>query len=148
MIVQSAARLEVVCTPGTEGGWPTVWTERFHIAGSDRTPPFLPEVSFERFGWFASQLIRYHDEVERDNASNRLRAELAAKSNVDVDLINIDDNPNWRWGWKSLAPRHYTGCPLYAPLMIGVQEIVGERKNPVGFNVTQQAQTGDAERSG
>src|SRR5258707_13677577 len=91
-----------------------------------------PEVSFERFGWFASQLIGYHDEVERDESLQRLVAELAAEKAVDVDLVNIEDNPNWKWGWKSVAPRHYTECALYAPLMIGVQEIVGERKHP-GF---------------
>lgn len=94
-----------------------------------------PEVSYERFGWFAVQLIGYHDEVDRERGWKRLEAELAHKHNVDKEFIQIGDYPDWRWGWESLAPRHYTECPLYSPLTVGVSEIAEERKRPIGFKV-------------
>jgi hypothetical protein len=97
-----------------------------------------PELSFERFGWFACQLIGYHDEAAREEA-RKLAAELAAKNGVDEDLITIENSPDWRWSWESLVPRHYTECPLHAPLSIGVGEIVGERRGQIGFKIVQSA---------
>lgn len=94
-----------------------------------------PEVAYDRFGWFADHLIDYHDETDRERGWKRLAAQLAAKHNVEKEFINIDTHPDWRWGWESLSPLHYTECPLYSPLTSGISEIAGERKRPIGFNV-------------
>jgi hypothetical protein len=121
--------------------WPAVEDDFTSASsGGDRTPTdfstMCPEVSFERFGWFASQLIAYGDESEREAAHRRLAAKIE-----DIDIVGINPDTDWKWSWRSLSPCHYTECPLYAPLSIGIQGIVGKRKRPIGFTKTQQAST-------
>lgn len=68
---------------------------------------FCPEVTGERFGWFASSLARYTDERDADLAHRQLAE-------------NHADHNDYRWAWWWLGPMHYTECPLYAPLMKGL----------------------------
>lgn len=65
---------------------------------------FCPEVSFDRFGYFASYLHRYADELDVDAAHLRL-SESAAPRN------------HWGWAWSTVTATHYTECSVYSVLV-------------------------------
>lgn len=64
---------------------------------------FCPEVSFERFNYFASYLHRYSAEIDRDMAHQHLSSIGAARH-------------DWRWVWSTVLPTHYAECALYSVL--------------------------------
>jgi hypothetical protein len=64
---------------------------------------FCPEVAYDSFGFFASGLHDYPDEIDRDNAHRAVGREGA-------------DRSDWRWRWAALTPMHYAECPLYSAL--------------------------------
>lgn len=78
---------------------------------------FCPEVSYDRFGWFASHLACHVDKLDVDVAHTRLAKEGAEPG-------------DWRWTWALVTPLHYSECPLYSPLMLGIAEA---KKAPIGF---------------
>ncbi len=98
--------------------WPVVSEHASSITGSDDNwtgfHNFCPEVSFDIFGFFASYLHRFSDEVERDSR----HSELAN------DSTRVPHD--WRWSWQSIKPMHYTDCPLYAILNIRRTSMVDE----------------------
>lgn len=65
---------------------------------------FCPEVSYERFGYFATYLGRYSDELDHDLAHKKL-GEINAPSK------------DYRWAWSSMKPMHFTECPIYSVLI-------------------------------
>ena len=67
---------------------------------------FCPEVTYDRFGYFASHLADYADEIDRDFSHQRLG---------DAGVPSED----WRWRWSSVQPMHFTECPLYSVLVHG-----------------------------
>lgn len=87
--------------------WPSTDEQATSIMGKPGQPSiysnFCPEVAYERFGLFAVSLARYADEIDVDTAHARLGEERASQN-------------DWRWAWSSVAPMHYTECPLYSPL--------------------------------
>jgi len=87
--------------------WPSTREYATSISGSPGEPHifsnFCPEVSFDRFGYFASFLARYADEIDIGIASNKLGQERASAN-------------DWRWAWSGLSEVHYTQCPLYSIL--------------------------------
>lgn len=87
--------------------WPVTKEQATAIAGSEGRMKhfwnFCPEVAFERFGWFASHLDGYADEIDIDLAHSKLGKEGAGPA-------------DWRWIWANISPIHYSECPLYSPL--------------------------------
>ena len=88
--------------------WPSVHEQAASIMGPADDPRhllnFCPEVSYERFGLFATALHGYADEIDLDLAHSQLATEQAPAS-------------DWGWTWTTVKPMHYTDCPLYSPLM-------------------------------
>ena len=103
--------------------WPVVAEQATSVMGPANEPhifsKFCPEVSFDRFGWFASGLAYYADEIDSDAVHRRLSKENAVS----------DD---WRWIWSSVIPMHYADCPLYSPLLLGINDKKG--KSQIGFS--------------
>lgn len=89
--------------------WPRTDEQATSLFGDDLGNPsiycnFCPEVTFERFGYFATTLTKYADEIDVDSAHKRLVEEGAPS-----------DHPRWFWG--SCAGQHFTECPIYAVLL-------------------------------
>jgi hypothetical protein len=88
--------------------WPKTEEQETSISGPsghvNHFSNFCPEVTFERFGYFASYLSRYSDEIDQDIAHKRLGDGHAVPN-------------DWRWAWATLSPQHYTECPLYSVLV-------------------------------
>ena len=87
--------------------WPTTREYATSIFGSPGEPHifsnFCPEVTFDRFGYFASLLVRYADDIDSGIAHQTLGKERASAN-------------DWRWAWSALSEMHYTECPLYSIL--------------------------------
>lgn len=88
--------------------WPVTREQESAIAGPEGEYKhfwnFCPEVTFERFGLFASDLARYSDEIDIGVAHSQLSKESASSN-------------DWRWSWAHVAPMHYSACPLFSPLL-------------------------------
>lgn len=117
--------------------WPVTDEQATSIAGpNDRIKHFwnyCPEVSYERFGIFASHLNDYADDIDR----NHVHSELVRMK------MSADD---WRWRWANISPQHYTGCPLYSALKnseTGVQnmheDVVDFKPNVYGIGLNINA---------
>ena len=87
--------------------WPVVDEQATQTSrGGDRPHTFhnyCPEVLGQTFGYFATFLAPYADELDSEMASERLGKEGAAS-----------DDPRWRWSF--CTPQHFTDCPLYSCL--------------------------------
>lgn len=91
--------------------WPRAEEQATGIASTgDRTMRktvqfwnFCPEVTYERFGFFASYLGRYADELDLEQAHERL------------GTLGVPGS-DWRWAWASVSAMHYSECPLYSIL--------------------------------
>ncbi len=99
---------ELLTRWGKSDLWPVTREQATSTFGPEGHPKifsnFCPEVSFDRFGWFASYLSEYSDEIDFDAAHAILAREGTPRGDA-------------HWQWESLAPMHYTACPVYAPLM-------------------------------
>jgi hypothetical protein len=88
--------------------WPAIREQETSIFGPEGDPKlfrnFCPEVTFDRFGWFAAYLHHYTDEIDVGIAHARLGREGTR-------------GEDWRWTWESIEPMHYTECPLYSLLL-------------------------------
>lgn len=100
--------------------WPLTGEQATGIAGPNGNfkhfTKFCPEVAFERFGYFASNLNQYADEIDSDLAHRQLANEGASR----------DD---WRWSWSHVLPNHYTECPLYSLLIQNYSKGQSESQN-------------------
>lgn len=87
--------------------WPRTMEQATSVSGAQGNPSmfssFCPEVAFERFGYFASSLGRYGDEIDSGFAHERLHAENAPSNDP-------------RWSWAFATAQHYTECPIYSVL--------------------------------
>lgn len=106
--------------------WPVIEEYESQIAGPPGKPSvftnFCPEVSFDIFGWFGSTLAYYTDETDQDCAHRSLANEEAS-------------NHDWRWTFSVVVPLHYTDCPLYSLLTLGLYEV--KNRLPIGFNTSK-----------
>ena len=85
--------------------WPKTEEQETWIYGNNKFfDRFCPEVSFEAFGFFASYLGRYSDELDHDLAHKKL-GEIGASSK------------DYRWAWSSVSPMHFTECPIFSILL-------------------------------
>lgn len=88
--------------------WPVTDEQRTSISGPNGNVKhfwnFCPEVSYERFSLFASDLNRYIDNIDIGLAHSKL-----TKIKVPHD--------DWRWFWSIIQPQHYSECPLYSVLL-------------------------------
>ncbi len=85
--------------------WPKTKEQETSISGNNKFfGNFCPEVSFERFGYFASYLGRYSNELDHDLAHEQL-GKIGASSE------------DYRWAWSSLTTMHFTECTLYSVLL-------------------------------
>jgi len=92
---------------------------------------FCPEVAFDVFGLFASELHRYADEIDTHAAHAQLANEGASAN-------------DWRWQWSHITPLHYSECRLYSLLgsigsdrtqETGTKEIFEAKPGVAGFTV-------------
>jgi len=95
--------------------WPLVAEQETSVMGTDEERAkiisnFCPEVSYDRWGIFATFLARYADEIDIRLAHKSLSERGASR----------DD---WRWEWASIRPQHYKECPLYSILQRPDEEI-------------------------
>ena len=65
---------------------------------------FCPEVSYERFGLYASRLDKYANEIDIGSAHSKLSKIKALPE-------------DWRWSWLNIQPLHYSECTLYSALL-------------------------------
>ncbi|MGD0231030.1 MAG: hypothetical protein ABSC19_11840 [Syntrophorhabdales bacterium] len=92
----------------TKDIWPTIGEQTTSISGGSVPncfSNFCPEVSFLIFGFFASEIIRYFDSIDKSRAFAKLEKE---------ENIRDDD---WRRRYQHLSPLHYTQCCLYSLLL-------------------------------
>lgn len=114
--------------------WPKVNEHASAIWGprdSKSFSNFCPEVAFDVFGLFASELHRYADEIDIDFAHKRLGKKGAPAT-------------DWRWQWENITPLHYSECRLYSLLgsigsgrtqETGAKEIFEAKPGVAGFTV-------------
>ncbi|MBU4320865.1 MAG: hypothetical protein L6246_02585 [Thermodesulfovibrionales bacterium] len=90
--------------------WPITDEQATTIAGPrgeiKHFSRFCPEVLFDRFGLFTSELHEYPDEIDINISHKNLLYEDASQN-------------DWRWNWSHVKPTHYTECVLYSLLRVG-----------------------------
>lgn len=87
--------------------WPRIREHETSVSHSgDRLSQinnFCPEVTYDRYGLFCTNLGTYADEIDKDLAHRRLSSEGAGS-----------EHPNWRWSYSREG--HFSECPLYSVL--------------------------------
>lgn len=87
--------------------WPRTAEYATSISGPKGNPKlysnFCPEVLFDRFGYFATHLARYSDEIDQRVAQEQLAASNASSN-----------DPRWRW--SGVTAQHFSECPLHSVL--------------------------------
>lgn len=112
--------------------WPVIWEQETAVTknGPEDTPSqfinFCPEVSFDCFGWFATNLSKYADELDIGVAHKNLANEGASGN-------------DWRWEFRFLETLHYAECPFYSPLTLGTNYNT-EKPKIVGFVPSRREQ--------
>ena len=89
--------------------WPMIEEQATSISGSpDRKKSFsnyCPEIAYDRFNLFASELYPYHDEIDHDNG-----IKFGAQERM--------PDGHWVFDWSHVSKMHYTDCPIYSPLKL------------------------------
>ena len=87
--------------------WPLTLEQFSMVSGSSDNKSFsrfCPEVAFERFGLFASELFSYADVQDSESAQAKLSES------------GSDPGKDWRWYWWRVHETHYSECSLYSLL--------------------------------
>lgn len=93
--------------------WPLTDETATTISGGDRKKGssfsrLCPEVTFDAFNLFASQIIEFYDSFDREFYHRQLTEKGSTRSEKD-----------WRWNYERVVPMHFSECPLYSKLYIG-----------------------------
>ncbi len=111
--------------------WPIVREHESAIWNNKNLHNFCPEVAFDIFGLFASELHPYADQIDTHAAHAQLPHEGASAN-------------DWRWQWASITPLHYSECRLYSLLgsigsgrtqETGAKEIFEAKPGVAGFTL-------------
>lgn len=82
---------------------PVIAEEDTGITSADERPlsfeNFCPEVSFQYFGYYATFLANYADEMDKENGHR-----VAERENLGKD---------WRFRWAAVSACHYLECSMY-----------------------------------
>ena len=116
--------------------WPKTMEQATSISGSENNyrnfSNYCPEVAFENFGYFATSLARYADEIDLEHAHEGLTKGGSAEN-------------DWRWNWASIQPQHFTECPLYSVLLHRKADVgLDQSNNQSAVNSSFELQTGRA----
>ncbi len=111
--------------------WPKVREHESSIWNNENLHNFCPEVTYDVFGLFASELHRYADEIDA-HATNAQLTKNGASAN----------DPRCQWTY--ITPLHYSECRLYSQLLsrnavgthkIDAKEIFEAKPGVAGFTV-------------
>ena len=86
--------------------WPVTAEDGVSASGGQKPncfSNFCPEVAFDVFKVFASGVIFFYDELDRDLVHRAL-----ARDNVSGE--------DWRWRFQHVAPLHYSECSIYSKI--------------------------------
>lgn len=109
---------------------PSIWDFRDSKSFSN----FCPEVAFDVYGLFASELHPYADEIDIHVAHKQLGKQGAPAT-------------DWRWQWSHINPLHYSECRMYSQLVstnvvgtdkIDTKEIIEFKLGMFGFFVNMK----------
>lgn len=87
--------------------WPVTGETATSISGGKKLncfSNFCPEVAFDTFKLFASTLIDFYDDLDRENRERQLERE------------GMQKGKDWRLHWEHIDPMHYSVCPVYSKL--------------------------------
>lgn len=87
--------------------WPTIDEQATSISGAPGRKKsfsnFCPEVVYDSYGLFASDLFPYHDEIDHG---------------IKFGLKEKMPNGHWIFDWAHVSKVHYTDCSIYSPLKL------------------------------
>jgi len=99
--------------------WPSTAEQFTSVTGEPGHPStfsnFCPEITFERYGYFARTLTRYADELDTGRAHEHL-----------MRVGTPPGHPNW-W-WSSCVAQHYTECSVYSVLSYRADHPTSEQR--------------------
>lgn len=87
--------------------WPHTSELSASITGAEGNPSmysnFCPEATFDRFGYFTTDLTKFIDEIDRDFAHQYLHKQSVPHNDP-------------RWLWESCKSQHFTECKEFSVL--------------------------------
>lgn len=96
--------------------WPRTSEQATAVSGGGTLFSNLcPEVAFDRFGYFATSLSKYSDEIDSELVHEHL-----VRQNVPAG------NP--LWSWQHATAQHFTDCPMYSVLKARPYSLVSSPK--------------------
>ena len=93
--------------------WPLTLEQATSVSGPDNDKKhfwkFCPEILFDRFGLFASDIDFFAENQDQQSMHTWLKKINSSKK-------------DWRWDFFRVSPLHYSQCPIYAPIKETVQK--------------------------
>lgn len=98
--------------------WPRTQEQSTAVwGGGSSFSNFCPEVMFDRFGYFATSLSRYSDELDSGLAHERLAAQGTPAGHP-------------LWSWEHATAMHFTDCAVFAVLKARPHSLASQPKVP------------------
>jgi hypothetical protein len=108
--LSKAVHDELLAKWGEHELWPVQGENASSISGGEIPncfSNFCPEVAYDTFKLFASNIISFCSELDKDIRYKALEAEGARSGRHGSD---------WRWNYECVAPLHYSDCPVYSKI--------------------------------